>query len=153
MEFKQKAVIHNRFDVEVRDAKTNELKQTAVAYNIILNRWFHYFTNTGGVSYYADPLKAIGFGKGTGTLSETRTDVFSYVGRKVPTTIETVYAYPTSYITKEIRLEADQYNGNNITEVGFLAAYYDTYYHFVTHAFLQDSEATRLPFKRLTPMW
>ena len=47
MEFKQKAVIHNRFDVEVRDAKTNELKQTAVAYNIILNRWFHYFTNTG----------------------------------------------------------------------------------------------------------
>jgi len=91
MEFKQKAVIHNRFDVEVRDAKTNELKQTAVAYNIILNRWFHYFTNTGGVSYYADPLKAIGFGKGTGTLSETRTDVFSYVGRKVPTTIETVY--------------------------------------------------------------
>lgn len=148
MEFKQKAVIHNRFDVEVRDAKTNELKQMAVAYNIILNRWFHYFTNTGGVSYYADPLKAIGFGKGTGTLSVTRTDVFSYVGRKIPTTIETVYAYPTSYITKEIRLEADQYNGNNITEVGFLAAYYDTYYHFVTHAFLQDSEGNQIAIQK-----
>lgn len=148
MEFKQKAVIHNRFDVEVRDAKTNELKRTAVAYNIILNRWFHYFTNTGGVNYYADPLKAIGFGKGTGTLNVTRTDVFSYVGRKIPTTIETVYAYPTSYITKEIRLEADEYNGNNITEVGFLAAYYDTYYHFVTHAFLQDSEGNQIAIQK-----
>ncbi|WP_010244569.1 hypothetical protein [Acetivibrio cellulolyticus] len=148
MEFKQKAVIHNRFDVEVRDAKTNELKQTAVAYNIILNRWFHYFTNTGGVSYYADPLKAIGVGKGTGTLSVTRTDVFSYLGRKIPTTIETVYVYPTSYITKEIRLEADQFNGNNITEVGFLAAYYDTYYHFVTHAFLQDSEGNQIAIQK-----
>lgn len=148
MEFKQKAVIHNRFDVEVRDAKTNELKQTAVAYNIILNRWFHYFTKTGGVSYYADPLKAIGVGKGTGTLDVTRTDVFSYLGRKIPTTIETVYAYPTSYITKEIRLEADEYNGNNITEVGFLAAYYDTYYHFVTHAFLQDSEGNQIAIQK-----
>lgn len=148
MEFKQKAVIHNRFDVEVRDAKTNELKQTAVAYNIILNRWFHYFTNTGGVIYYADPLKAIGVGKGTGTLDVTRTDVFSYIGRKIPTTIETVYDYPTSYITKEIRLEADQFNGNNITEVGFLAAYYDTYYHFVTHAFLQDSEGNQIAIQK-----
>ncbi|HOT60202.1 MAG TPA: hypothetical protein PLJ83_11125 [Spirochaetales bacterium] len=148
MEFKQKAVIHNRFDVEVRDAKTNELKQTAIAYNIILNQWFYYFTKTGGVIYYADPLKAIGVGKGTGTLDVTRTDVFSYLGRKIPTTIETVYAYPTSYITKEIRLEADEYNGNNITEVGFLAAYYDTYYHFVTHAFLQDSEGNQIAIQK-----
>ena len=148
MEFKQKAVIHNRFDVEVRDAKTNELKKTAVAYNIILNRWFHYFTKTGGVSYYADPLKAIGVGRGTGTLDVDRTDVFSYIGRKIPTTIETVYAYPTSYITKEIRIEADEYNGNDITEVGFLAAYYNTYYHFVTHAFLQDSEGNQIAIQK-----
>ncbi|MDD4475332.1 MAG: hypothetical protein PHV95_05995 [Eubacteriales bacterium] len=51
-------------------------------------------------------------------------------------------------ITKEIRLEADQYNGNNITEVGFLAAYYDTYYHFVTHAFLQDSEGNQIAIQK-----
>jgi len=148
MEFKQKAVIHNRFDIEVRDAKTNELKRTAVAYNIILNRWFHYFTKTGGVSYYADPLRAIGVGKGTGTPDVTRTDLFSYLGRKVPTTVETVYAYPTSYITKEIRLEADEYNGNNITEVGFQAAYYDMYYYLVTHAFLQDSEGNQIAISK-----
>ena len=37
---KQHAVIHNRFDVIVQDAKTGKVKQTAVAYNIILNQWF-----------------------------------------------------------------------------------------------------------------
>lgn len=148
MSFTQQAVIHNRFDVEVRDSKTNELKQTARAFNIILNRWFHYFTKTGGAAYYADPLKAIGVGKGTGVLDVTRTELFSYVGRKTPTTIETVYAYPTSYITKEIRLEADEYNGNNITEVGFWASYYDTYYHLVTHAFLQDSEGNQIAIQK-----
>ncbi len=148
MNFKQEAIIHNKFEIEVRDAKTNELKQTAKAYNIILNRWFHYFTKTGGVSYYATPLMAIGIGKGTGTLDVNRTDLFSYLGRKDPTTIETVYSYPTSYITKEIRLEADQFNGNNITEVGFLAAYYTSYYHFVTHAFLQDSEGNQIAINK-----
>ena len=148
MNFEQKAIIHNRFDFEVRDAKTNELKQTAVAYNIILNRWFGFFTNTGGVISYCDPLKAIGVGKGTGTLSPTRTDLFSYLGRKLPTTVETVYAYPTSYITKEIRLEANEFNGNAITEVGFLSAYYDTYYYFATHAFLQDSEGNQIAINK-----
>lgn len=148
MNFEQKATIHNRFDFEVRDAKTNELKQTAVAYNIILNKWFGFFTNTGGVIAYCDPLKAIGVGKGTGTLNPTRTDLFSYLGRKLPTTVETVYAYPTSYITKEIRLEANEFNGNAITEVGFLASYYDTYYYFATHAFLQDSEGNQIAINK-----
>lgn len=148
MNFEQKATIHNRFDFEVRDAKTNELKQTAVAYNIILNKWFGFFTNTGGVIAYCDPLKAIGVGIGTGTLNPTRTDLFSYLGRKLPTTIETVYAYPTSYITKEIRLEANEFNGNAITEVGFMSAYYDTYYYFATHAFLQDSEGNQIAINK-----
>jgi hypothetical protein len=148
MNLKQKAVIHNRFDIEVRDAKTNELKQTAVAYNIILDRWFHYLTDTGGVYYDAVPLKAIAVGNGTGTLDVTRTTLFSKLGYELPTTLETVYAYPTSYITKEIRLEADQYNDNTITEVGFMASYCDYYYHVITHAFLQDSEGNQIAINK-----
>jgi hypothetical protein len=148
MNFNQKAVIHNRFDVEVRDAETNELKQTVVAYNIILNRWFHYLTKTGNVSFYADPLKAIGVGTGTGTLDVTRTDFFSYLGKKIPTTIETVYAYPTSYITREIRIESTEYNGSTITEVGFMAGYNDTYYYLITHAFLKDSEGNQIAIEK-----
>ena len=148
MNFEQKATLHNKFDFEVRDAKTNEIKQTAVAYNIILNKWFNFFTNTGGVISYCDPLKAICVGKGTGTLDPTRSDLFSYVGRKEPTTIETVYAYPTSYITKEIRIEANEFNGKNITEVGFMAAYYTSYYYLATHAFLQDSEGNQIAINK-----
>ena len=148
MKFEQKAVIHNRFDVEIRDSKTNELKQTAVAYNIILNRWFNYFTNTGGVISYCDPLRAICVGKGTGTLDVTRTGLFSQIGYKTPTTIETVYDYPTSYITKEIRIEANEFNGNVITEVGFMASYYDSYYYLATHAFLQDSEGNQIAINK-----
>jgi hypothetical protein len=144
LKLEQKAVIHNRFDVEVRDAMTNELKQTATGYNIILNRWFNYFTNTGGVISYCDPLRAICVGKGTGTLDVTRTALFSQLGYKTPTTIETVYAYPTSYITKEIRVEANEFNDNTITEVGFMASYYDSYYYLATHAFLQDSEGNQI---------
>jgi hypothetical protein len=51
-------------------------------------------------------------------------------------------------ITKEIRLEADQFNGNTITEVGFMAAYYTSYYHLVTHAFLQDSEGNQIAIQK-----
>lgn len=148
MDFKQEAAIHNRFDVEVRDVRTGEVKQTAVAYNMILNRWFHYLTKTGGVDYYEDPLRAIAFGKGTGTLDATRTALFNQLARKTPTTIETVYAYPTSYITKEIRIEADEYNGNAITEVGFMSSYYDSYFHLSTHAFLQDSEGNQIAINK-----
>ena len=148
MNLEQNAIIHNRFDVEVRDARTNALKQTAVGYNIILNRWFNYLTCTGGVGYYATPLAAIAVGKGTGTLDVTRTALFSHLGYKLTTTIETVYDYPTSYITKEIRLEADEYNGNTITEVGYMAAYYTSYYNLITHAFLQDSEGNQIAINK-----
>lgn len=144
MNINQNAVLHNRFDIEVRDNKTGELKNTAVAYNMILNRWFTTLTQTGGDLYNYIALTAMGFGKGTGTLDPTRKDLFSYLGRKKPTTIDTVFSYPTSYITKEIRIEADEFNGNNITEVGFLNSYADYYFVFVTHALLKDSEGNNI---------
>ena len=144
MNFNQKAVIHNRFDVEVRDAKTGELKQTAVAYNIILDRWFHYLTQTGGVDKFLDSLRAIAVGDGTGTLDVTRSGLFRDLVTKTATTVETVYAYPVSYITKEIRIQATELNGKTLTEVGFKGGYYNTYYYLMTHAFLKDSEGNQI---------
>ena len=61
----QYAVIHNRFDVIVQDAKTGKVKQTAVAYNIILNRWFYCLTASGGVSWECSHLVRIAIGTGT----------------------------------------------------------------------------------------
>ena len=64
MEFKQKAVIHNRFDVEVRDAKTNELADGTVAYNYSepLVSLLHKHRRS---KLLCRPLKAIGFEKET----------------------------------------------------------------------------------------
>ncbi|MDD4688504.1 MAG: hypothetical protein PHE51_02005 [Eubacteriales bacterium] len=148
MQSSQNATIHNRFDIEVRDAKTNELKQNAVAYNNILNQWFNSLCKTGGINYECTALSYIGVGTGTGTLDPTRTNFFSYLGRKTPTTVETLYQYPISYITKEIRLEADEYNGNTITEVGFYNYRYSSNYYLATHAFLQDSEGNQIAINK-----
>jgi len=139
----QHAVIHNRFDVIVQDAKTGKVKQTAVAYNIILNRWFYCLTASGGVSWECSHLVRIAIGTGTGTLDVTRTSMFSQLGSKDATVIDTVYDSPTSYVTKEIRLEADEYNDNTITEVGFMDNY-SIWYFLVTHAFLKDSEGNQI---------
>jgi len=139
----QHAVIHNRFDVIVQDAKTGKVKQTAVAYNIILNRWFNCLTASGGISWECNHLQYISFGTGTGTLDVTRTTMFSQLGLKAVTVIDTVYDHPTSYVTKEIRLEAEEYNDSTITEVGFQDSFSNNRY-LVTHAFLKDSEGNQI---------
>ena len=140
---KQHAVIHNHFDVIVQDAKSGKIRQTAVAYNIILNRWFHCLTASGGIGWECYHLQYISFGTGTGTPDVTRTSMFSQLGLKAASAIDTVYDHPTSYVTKEVRLEAEEYNGSTITEVGFQDSYSVNRY-LVTHAFLKDSEGNRI---------
>ena len=143
----QHAVIHNRFDVIVQDAKTGKVKQTAVAYNMILNRWFYCLTMSGGISWECYHLQYISFGTGSGTLDVTRTSMFSQLALKSASVIDTVYDNPTSYVTKEIRLEAEEYNGNTITEVGFQDSYSVNRY-LVTHAFLKDSEGNQIAISK-----
>lgn len=140
---KRHAVIHNRFDLIVLDATSGQVKQTAVAYNIILNRWFDCLTATGSVSWECSHLVRIAFGSGTGTLDAARTTMFSQIGSKDASVLDTVYDEPTSYVRKEIRLGADEFNGTTITEVGFQDNY-TSWYYLVTHAFLKDSEGNQI---------
>lgn len=147
MKIQEKAVLHNRFDIKVVDAKTGKVKQTAVGHNVILNNYFnsrlldtpHYKTS--------DLLTYISIGTGNGTPVITGTALFNYLTRKAVTTLETVYGYPTSYTTKQIKLEATECNGSNITEVGFQSYrsgnLSGTYYQ-MTHAMLQDSEGSQI---------
>lgn len=66
--------IHNRFDIKVFDAKTNELKQEAKAYNIIVNKlWERMLSNN---NYQGDWFRHICVGSGTGTPSVSDTDLF-----------------------------------------------------------------------------
>ena len=90
MEINNKINIHNRFDIEVRDKNTGELKQKAVAYNIVLNQM--YTRLCGGLSYFVN----IHFGSGTGTLSAARTSLFTHLGTKTAADEQIIKAIPLS---------------------------------------------------------
>ena len=132
MEIKQGVKMHNRFDVEVRDARTGQIKQEAKGYNIILDKM--YTRLCGGSSYFTN----IHFGTGTGTLSPTRTSLFSHLGTKSAVTEELTKALPTSMWKRKITLNPEEYVGEEITEVGI--AYGSTSSYLVTHAMLEDAE-------------
>lgn len=134
----QKVKLHNRFDVQVVDAKSGKIKQTAVGYNVILNQFLN--NRIQGGTYAVDGIQ---FGRGTGTISATRTSLFSAIAYHQGTRVATHYDFPTSYITIQIKLEANQYNGETITEVGlYLTNYYARF--LATHALLTDAEGNQL---------
>lgn len=147
MQAKEKVLLHNKFEIEVVDAATGELKQKAYAYNVIVNYYFSSRLTGSPLGVSADLLRYIALGTGTGTPAITDTALFTHLTRKSVTTLETVYEYPTSHTTKQIKLEATECNGSNITEVG-LEGYYSgtwsSYYYLMTHAMLQDSEGNQI---------
>ena len=81
-------------------------------------------------------------GTGTGTLSQTRRELFAYLGSKRTEVVEVVKAYPTSYIRKKIVLLPGDYVGQRITEVGF--ASYESKTALMTHSMLKDSEGNQI---------
>jgi hypothetical protein len=144
MEIKSKLAVHNFFEIEVRDAETNELRETARAENIVLNEYFRALANGhSGGSYESYMCVGICFGRGTGTLSRTRTSLFDQIARRAASLVSYVPATPTWAITREITLGVTEFNGEVITEVGFWSAYDRTVMNvggLSTHALLQDSE-------------
>ncbi len=147
MRVQEKAILHNRFDVKVIDAATGKVKQTAVGYNVITNYYFNSRLTGSPLGKTTDLLRYIAVGTGTGTPAITDTALFSHLTRKPVTTLETVYAYPTSHTTKQIKLEATECNGSMITEValeGYYSGTFSTYYYIMTHAMLQDSEGNQI---------
>jgi hypothetical protein len=129
--------VHNRFDFVVADAKTGEVKQTASAYNIILNHMWNELIDG------QDFFRAIYFGTGTGTLAATRTSLFTQLGYKSATLVEQVMALPTSYVKKSIVLNPEEYVGYTLTEVGVYG-----YSGLNTHALLEDSEGNPITIEK-----
>lgn len=125
-----KAVIHNKFDIIVRDAETMKEIQRGKAENIVLDRIYTKLCNFN--SYFT----TIVFGSGTGTPTPDRTTLFSRVGSKPAVNEEIIRAYPTSKWTRSIRLGTLEYNGNTITEVGIS----ETSTEINTHALITDAE-------------
>lgn len=127
------AKIHNRFDIEVCDAKTGEVKQRAQAFNVICDAlWTRLFN---GNLYFSSII----YGSGTGTPAATDTTLFQKINAIYAT--EDAYSVNDSDLTsavvslrKKITIGTDVSNGTTIREVGI--GYDDT--HIVTHAILQD---------------
>lgn len=136
MKAKTAVNFHNRFDIEVRDAKTGTLKQQGFAENIVLNQMY---TRICSFSTY---FVSIHFGTGTGTLDPIRTSLFSHLGTKAAVDEEIIKAYPTSKWTRKITLNPEEYVGSTFTEVG--VAYGSTTTNLVTHAMIKDSEGNPL---------
>ncbi len=141
MKVNAKMAVHNFFEFEVRDAKTNELKQTARAENIVLNQYFAQWANFSW-SIHLNHHGGICIGRGTGTLSRTRTSLFSQIMQRQASIIDWGVDGNTGWITREITLGVTEFNGEVITEVGFRSMRLNTFVASAleTHAFLQDSE-------------
>ena len=134
MNIKGNSVLHNRFDIVCRNAKTGEVVQRGQAENIILDRMYDRLCNFNTYFVY------ILFGTGTGTPSASGTTLFSRLGYKAATDEEIVRSYPNSKWVRKIRLESSEYNGSTITEVGI--SEHTT--NVNTHAMITDSEGNSL---------
>ncbi|OPZ87777.1 MAG: hypothetical protein BWY74_03320 [Firmicutes bacterium ADurb.Bin419] len=128
--------LHNRFDIEVRDSKTGDLKQKGIAENIVLNQM--YSRICADAAYFVN----IHFGNGTGTLDPTRTSLFNHLGTRTAETEETIKAFPVSKWVRKITLNPEEFVNTTFTEVGI--AYGSTNTNLVTQALIKDSEGNPL---------
>lgn len=136
----QKAMvsIHNRFDIVVRDAVTEEIIEEFKAENIVLDRMYTRLLN------FQTYFSQIVFGSGSGTPTVGRTTLFNRIGSKASTTEEVIRAYPRSIWTQKIRLGTEEFNGSIITEVGIS----ETSTNINTHAMISDAEGNPLSVEK-----
>ncbi len=133
-----RASIHNRFDVEVRDAVTGELKQQARGYNVICDTlWDRLFYIHNGSLRPQNYFSYVVYGSGSGTPSASDTALFSQLGYRYcenNTTLADAQERGIFWRQGVVTLQAADNVGDTITEVGI--AYDQT--HIVTHAMLED---------------
>lgn len=154
MNYEGRVKFHNRFDIEVIDVRTGEVRQRAQAENIILDRMYTRITQ------FATYFTKIHFGNGIGTLDPERTTLFAEIrnaantqtiGYKDAIVDTIVRAFPTSSVTKRIELLPEEFVGVNITEVGISETSSTTpaSSYVNTHAVLTDAEGNEISILKL----
>ena len=136
------ASIHNRFDVEVVDSKTGEVKQEAQAFNTVCsNLWSRIFAKSTYFNY-------IHYGTGSGTPSASDTSLFTYLGNASATyqTYGLNYSAGVFYVKKYIQLSASTAVGKTLTEVGI--AYSTSTTSLCTHALLRDMNGNPISIQK-----
>lgn len=134
-----KASIHNRFDIEVVDAKTGKVKQKAYAENVVLDNWW---TTLFETSYGASASIAIG--SGSGIPSSTDKDLFERIGFATGIKSENKRKDCTTFSrTVLARISETQYVGKVITEIGFSNGNSSSSI-LTTHAMLKDMNGNQI---------
>jgi len=126
------AKLHNRFDFEVVDSVTGEVKQKAYAENIILASWW------ARVFAPAVANDSIHVGTGSGTLSAARTSLFTFLAGKTSQLSVNVVNEVERWVShKRVATWLENENVNTVwTEVG--VAYGNTSTNLTTHALIKD---------------
>ena len=135
-----KTSIHNRFDIEIIDAKTGEIKQKAYAENVICDSLWSRLLAPSSYFLY------IHYGTGNGTPSASDTSLFSFLGYGTPNYAEDVRTQKPEEgwfsWQRKIQLSETTAVGSTITEVGI--AYGTTAATLVTHAMLKDMNGNQI---------
>lgn len=151
MNIKQDVRIHNKFDIEVIDVRTGEVRQRAKAFNVVLDQFFTTHMSRGN-AYHAG-FKSISMGKGSGIPSPSDTGLFSSVSSYTATrsahgaNADEGYYYATYKAT----MTTEQGNGYTYTEIGLwytTGEYASAKGCLATHAMLVDSEGNPMSIKK-----
>jgi len=133
LEKKVNALIHNRFDIEVINGKTGEIKQKARAFNVVCNNLWTYLINSG--TAFATYIQ---YGSGSGTPSASDTSLFNRVNGVAVTEVSKNTDLANNVVSRvcRITLGLSTSVGVTITEVGLAAGAGNG--TLTTHAMLQD---------------
>lgn len=135
-------LIHNKFEIEVTNAETGEVKQKAEGYNVIKDTFWNYlFAENSHRAWF----QAIVLGSGSGTPSADTPGLFSFIGGKTATgnTFKTVPEEGYAYHRRSIQLGVSEFVGQTITEVG-IAYTSSSNSAVLTHAMLQDMNGNQI---------
>lgn len=134
-----RASIHNRFDIEVVDAQTGEVKNKAVAHNTICDQLWTYLLTPG--KYFG----AIHYGTGIGTPSAADTQLFSFyaaISSFKETTFGADIENGVTWCRRSVRIEPNEAVGVEISEIGI--GYSTSQTSLCTHAMLRDMNGNEI---------
>lgn len=143
--------LHNRFDIEVRDAVTGELRQRARAFNVICDTlWDKLLYVYNGYWYLpaTNYFYQILYGSGTGTPAASDTALFNQLGYRTLSissfTRHTDVLNGIAYVQAFVTLQAGDNVGDTLTEVGI--GYDNT--TCATHAMLEDMNGNPISIEK-----
>lgn len=139
IEVKQNVRIHNRYDLELIDARSGIVKQTAQAENVACDAWM----NEPDYLYINFNYQCR-LGTGTGTPASTDTGLFRQAfGMTGGSVISTSISFPTSKQVKSFTFPATSSYVGKLTEIGLFCQN-----RICSHAMLADAEGNPIVIEK-----